>query len=116
MKRAVIGLVLTALLFGALPTSAGYCAPKEIALRTPQCCCTPSVHDACAMACTRESGDQQPDLRAATTETTLKTVSDSLAYQNLTAPAIHLAAAGSPTATSPASVPRRYLLTCTLRL
>ena len=116
MMRVGIGLILTALLFGALPTSAGHCASQQTALRTPQCCCTPSVHEACAMACTRESGDQQPDLRAATTETTLKTVSDPLAYQHLSAPAIHLAAADSPTATSPASVPRRYLLTCTLRL
>lgn len=117
MRHLLFVSVALALGIGALPASTGHCAVSQAALRASQCCCGPSADDACAMACApQEAGSQRHDLRAATTEPTLKTSSIPLAFQDLTAPVLMLASAGSSTATSPASVPRRYLLSHTLRL
>jgi len=110
-----VGVAL-ALGIGALPAPTGHCASSQAALRAPRCCCGPSADDACAMACAQETGSQRYDLRAATTEPISKTFLNTIAYRDLTASVLMLASAGSSTTTSPASVPRRYLLSHTLRL
>jgi len=115
MKRTLIGLVLTALLLEALPSFAEHCAPKQAALRATHSCCASVMGQACAAACASKRDGHQ-DLRPATAGLTLKTFSNTIASQDLTPPAMHLAVAGSSTATSPAPIPRRYLRICTLRL